>query len=85
MRVCLGACFVWLLERGVRAEPRCPDDPAAPELTCVPINTAVTVLVCSPAGPRSPARDAGIQHCDTLGREGTVVGSEETEREILTT
>lgn len=28
--------------------------PSTPELTCVPINTAVNVLNCSPVSPHSP-------------------------------
>lgn len=56
---------------------------STPELTCVPINTAVTWLTCSPASLRS--KHTKIQYRDTLGTTGTGGGTEENERNALPT
>lgn len=87
MCTCLGVplCVFCGCQRGERGPNVLSRQPSAQELTCVPINTAVTPLTRSPAGPRSPAEHTEIQHRDTLGREGTGGGSKETGRERLTT
>lgn len=84
-RVDVPLCVFCRCQRGERGLSVSSRRPSAPELTCVPINTAVTLLTCSPAGPRSPAEHTEIDHRDTLGREGAGGGSKENERERLTT
>lgn len=41
-----------------------------PELTCVPINTAVTLLTCSPASSTPTAKHTEIQHWGQKVQEG---------------
>lgn len=87
VHMCIGVrlcvfCGCQTGERGLKVLSR---RPSAPELTCVPINTAATLLTCSPVGPSSLAEHTEIQQRATLGREGAGGGSKENERERETT